>query len=165
MHCYFGIGTPCDFSFSSHSGYVSRDMCCRSHLYGSCVFVRVLFRELFSLSFVHVTKPFNFPGSSGGTDIAAWRAWKAPKSTLCGVCFHVDTIIRFSAGLYTPVLSIRTSHRDGGTTARPHHVRHPPCLVSKFDTGYVRDHSHLPVPFRTYCSILFFVLLVFPSTT
>ena len=25
--------------------------------------------------------------------------------------------------------SFRTSLRDGGTTARPHHVRHPPCLV------------------------------------
>ena len=85
MHCYFGIGTPCDFSCGSHSGYVSRDMCRRSSLYGSCVFVRVLFRELFILSILHVTKPFNFPGSSGGTDIAAWRAWKARKSTLCGV--------------------------------------------------------------------------------
>ena len=30
--------------------------------------------------------------------------------------FHVDTIIR-------------TSLRDGGTTARLHHVRHPPYLV------------------------------------
>ena len=39
--------------------------------------------------------------------------------------FHVDTIIRYSAGLFIRVRSIRTSLRDGGTTARPHHVHHP----------------------------------------
>ena len=89
-HCCFGIGTPCDFSCGSHSWYVSRDMCRRSSLFGSCVFVRVLFREIFGLSIVYVTKPFNFPGSSGGTDIAALR-------------FHVNTIIRYSAGLFSHV--------------------------------------------------------------
>ena len=39
--------------------------------------------------------------------------------------FHGDTIIRYSAGLFIRVRSIRTSLRDGGTTARPHHVHHP----------------------------------------
>ena len=37
----------------SHSGHVSRDVCRRSSLYGSCVFVGVLFHELFSLSIEH----------------------------------------------------------------------------------------------------------------
>ena len=38
-----------------------------------------------SLSIEHVTRLFNFPTSSRGTDIAAWRAWKARESTLCDV--------------------------------------------------------------------------------
>ena len=82
------------------------------------------------------------------------------ESRPCVVCFHIDTIVRYSAGLFTPVLSIRTSLRDGGTTPRPHHVHHPACLVPKFDAGYVREHSPLPVPFRAYCSVLSFDLVV-----
>ena len=38
-------------------------------------------------------------------------------------------------------------------------MHHPACLAPKFDAGYVRDHSPLPVPFRTYCSILSFDLV------
>ena len=94
-----------------------------------------------------MTKLFNLPGYGRLRPRGMW--------------FHVDIIIGYSAGFFIRVLSIRTSLRDGGTAPRPHHhVHHPACLVPKFDAGYVREHSPLPVPFRAYCSVLSFDLVV-----
>ena len=39
--------------------------------------------------------------------------------------FHVDTIIRYSANCLFEYAQFARPFRDGGTTARPHHVHHP----------------------------------------
>ena len=92
------------------------------------------------------------------------------ESRLCVMWFHVDTIIRYSAKLFIRVLSIRTSLRVGGTTARPHHVHHPASLVPKNSLVSLKDlgsevvfwFDEWFIAFGNNCWVFFYVHVLSP---
>ena len=93
------------------------------------------------LSIEHVMKSSIF--QVGPVDqISRLRGLGRLESRPCVMWLHVDTIIRYSQEVP------RYSEEDLGSD-----------VVFWFDAGHVRDHSPLPVPFRTYCSILTFDLV------
>ena len=98
--------------------YVSRDMCRGSTLYWSGVLVGVFFAN--SSAKLNIPQPRGHIEPVTNSSILQVR----PVEQMWRICGFTLTP---SSGIRPD--SFRTSLRDGGTTARPHHVRHPPYLV------------------------------------